>query len=139
MRYILFFLFFASANIVIGQQESLNLKISNIQEAKGQIIVSIFKNATDFPVAGKEFKKVIIDVENIPAESQSIHLPKGEYAIALLHDENEDGECNYNMIGIPKEGYGFSQNFKPLFSIPSFDDTKFELDGDQTMVINLIH
>lgn len=139
MRFLLAILFISSTTFISAQEESLYLTISNIKKAKGQIIVSIYKTAEDFPKEGKEFKKVIIDVKSIPSEIQNIHLPKGEYAIALLHDENEDGECNFNMIGIPTEGYGFSQNFKPLFTVPDFDDTKFVVSGEQTMEINLIH
>lgn len=139
MRYILSILFISFSSFVFGQQESLRLKISNIKEVKGQIIVSIFKNANDFPESGKEFKKVFISIKELPHVVENINLPKGEYAIALLHDENEDGECNFNMIGIPIEGYGFSQNVKPLFSIPSFEDTKFEISGNQDLEISLIH
>ena len=66
-------------------------------------------------------------------------LPKGEYAISLYHDENSDNECNRNFLGIPKEGYGFSNNVKPKFSAPTFEDCKFSLSSDRTIDIKLIN
>lgn len=120
-------------------QTELQLKITNIHKAKGQVIVSIFNKAENFPEEGMEFKTVTIPVDHLDLKVQNIHLPKGEYAIALLHDENSDGECNFNWIGIPTEGYGFSQNVKPIISVPSFDQTKFTMDDKQSMEISLIH
>ena len=65
-------------------------------------------------------------------------LPNGEYAIALYHDVNADGICNLNLISIPKEPYGFSNNVKPVFSAPTFESTKFALNSDKTIQIDLI-
>ncbi len=124
---------------LLSGQTDLQLKITNIKEIKGQIIVNIFDKAENFPLEGKEFKTITIPVEDYSLNVQKIHLPKGEYAIALLHDENSDGECNFNWIGIPTEGYGFSQNVKPIISAPSFDETKFEMIDKHSMEISLIH
>ena len=58
------------------------------------------------------------------------NLEAGEYAFSLFHDENENNQMDSNMFGIPKEGYGFSTNFKPIISTPAFDDANFKIEGD---------
>jgi uncharacterized protein (DUF2141 family) len=51
-------------------------------------------------------------------------LRPGEYAIKALHDVNGNGDMDYNMLGLPKEPYGFSNNVMGAFGPPDFDDAK---------------
>ena len=53
-------------------------------------------------------------------------IPAGTYALVVLHDENMNGKVDTNWIGIPKEGYGFSNDAKASFSAPSFKDASFQ-------------
>jgi uncharacterized protein (DUF2141 family) len=66
------------------------------------------------------------------------NLPRGEYALAIFHDENADGICNLKLFGIPKEGFGFSNNFRPKLRAPTFKDCKVEILKDMAITINLI-
>lgn len=116
----------------------LSLTVTNFEKEKGQLIISIFDNPAAFPAKGKEVKRLYIDKINIDKTTVEIDLPEGYYAIALLHDINMDGECNFNWIGIPVEGYGFSQNVKPIISIPSFEDTMFYVGESKSIEIELI-
>jgi len=50
-----------------------------------------------------------------------LQLPPGRYAVAVLHDENSNHKLDRNLIGWPKEGFGFSNNPKVNLSAPSFD------------------
>jgi uncharacterized protein (DUF2141 family) len=56
------------------------------------------------------------------------NLPYGWYGISLYHDENRNGKMDKNMMGIPKEAYGFSNNAKGFFGKPDYKDVKFELN-----------
>ena len=53
--------------------------------------------------------------------------PKGEYAIALWHDENNDGKLNKNWLGMPTEGYGFSNNVFGAFGPPDYEECTFKI------------
>jgi uncharacterized protein (DUF2141 family) len=61
----------------------------------------------------------------------------GAYAVALLHDENNDGKANRAFLGMmPKEGYGFSRDAKVRMGPPKFSDAVFEHTGeDQQLTI----
>jgi len=62
----------------------------------------------------------------------------GEYAVALLHDENNDGKANRALGMMPKEGYGFSRDAKVRMGPPKFDDAVFEHAGeDQELTIKM--
>lgn len=51
----------------------------------------------------------------------------GDYAIALLHDENDNGKADRAMGMIPKEGYGFSRDAKVRMGPPKFKDAVFNM------------
>ncbi|MCY3875882.1 MAG: DUF2141 domain-containing protein [Rhodobacteraceae bacterium] len=48
-------------------------------------------------------------------------LPDGEYAVTAFHDENGNGELDVNVLGIPTEGYGFSNDAAGFMGPPKFD------------------
>ena len=57
-----------------------------------------------------------------------LELEPGNIGLSLLDDENKDYEMNYNFIGMPKEGFGFSNYYHKGFSMPTFDDFDFDLN-----------
>ena len=55
------------------------------------------------------------------------NVEPGRYAIALLHDENEDGKANRVLGMAPKEGYGFSRDAPVRMAPPKWDDAVFDV------------
>ena len=53
----------------------------------------------------------------------------GKYAISILDDENSNDDLD-RFLGIPTEGYGFSNNVKPLLSMPKYEELLFDLNQD---------
>jgi uncharacterized protein (DUF2141 family) len=65
-------------------------------------------------------------------------LKPGKYAFKYFHDENNNNKkMDTNVIGIPKEGYGFSNNAKGRFGPPDFKDTIFEIKNDTTIICTI--
>jgi uncharacterized protein (DUF2141 family) len=60
-------------------------------------------------------------------------LPPGTYAVQVLHDENDNGELDENFMGIPTEGYGFSNNSQVKRRV-RFDEAQFAVADDDTTV-----
>ena len=124
--------------LLFAQQSNLNIKLNGIEELKGIIQVATYNKEETFPKVDKEYRLAYFDVTSKNMEVTIDDLPNGEYAIALYHDVNSDGVCNLNLVSIPKEPYGFSNNIKPVFSAPSFKSTKFSLYSEKTIQIDLI-
>jgi uncharacterized protein (DUF2141 family) len=59
-------------------------------------------------------------------------LPAGTYAISVFHDENDDGVLNSNFVGMPREGYGFSNNYTYAMHPASFEESHFTVDDQGT-------
>ena len=129
----------ARSQVVGDQVNSCNLtvRIDNIREVKGEMQLGLYNKAENFPKVDKQYKLVIRKVTGKIFQYTFRGLPPGEYALAVFQDRNSDGKINKNILGIPKEPYGFSNNIKPHLSAPSFEKTKFLLDSDKTVSITL--
>lgn len=114
----------------------VKITVSNIKTVKGNIEIGIYNNPKSFPNKGKQYKVI---TKKVTGKKMSffIDLKEGEYSIATYHDKNSDKKCNLNFLGIPKEAYGFSKNFKPVFSKPSFKDCKIIIKENTTIHIKL--
>jgi uncharacterized protein (DUF2141 family) len=58
----------------------------------------------------------------------------GRYAIALLHDENDNGKADRALGMMPKEGFGFSRDAPVRMGPPSFDSAAFDYAGEAKAV-----
>lgn len=117
----------------------LEIDIANIKKQNGDIAIGIFNTADGFLIEGKEYKSKIVKVEGSSVHCEFRDLPGGNYAVAVFHDENRDKKLNTSFTGLPKEAYGFSNNFKPIISKPKFRDTQFGLHSDKKITIDLIN
>ncbi|MEL1265494.1 DUF2141 domain-containing protein [Pseudoxanthomonas putridarboris] len=63
-------------------------------------------------------------------------LPAGAYAVMVTHDENGNGKLDTNLIGMPVEGYGFSNN-PAVMRKPTWEEARFDVATDQAIDIAL--
>lgn len=110
-------------------QTKLQVTVTNIKGQKGNIIVGIFDSDENFlkkPMDGKMIKatgdSVTVVFEN---------LKPGKYAISVLHDANKNQDLDKNKLGLPKEGFGFSNNVLGAMGPPSFERAQIDLTSEQ--------
>ena len=115
----------------------LSIHISGISKIKGSLFIAIFRATDDFPVFGKQFKGIVKEVEGKSQNYTFDDLPEGEYALAIYQDENRNNILDKNLLGIPTEIYGFSNNARRNFSAPSFQEAKFKLNKDLQQTVFL--
>ncbi|MEO0339347.1 MAG: DUF2141 domain-containing protein [Bacteroidota bacterium] len=113
---------------------TLQISVENIKVAEGMIWVGLYRSEEDFLI--KE-KAILVGI-NVEKEGQmKITMPNldyGEYAMAIFHDLNNNGEMDRNLVGIPSEPFAFSQKLKSKFKIPKFEDVKFTFEQDQQVL-----
>ncbi|TDE11947.1 DUF2141 domain-containing protein [Dyadobacter psychrotolerans] len=105
---------------------TLKVEIGNLKSSKGKLLIGIYKPGGKF-TDGKPVESKIIEVNSKSNQLATFALEPGRYAIALYHDLNGNGVMDKNFVGIPKEPYGFSKDFRPKLSAPSFEDCAFDL------------
>lgn len=107
-----------------GQSQPIGMTLDGLRSAKGQILVCVTRTAAFFPDCTKDPEKRHFAV---PVKSGPISLGAlvpGDYAIAIIHDENGNGKLD-TFAGIPREGVGFSRNPVLRFGAPSFKSARF--------------
>ena len=106
----------------------LRVQLTGIDKAKGQILVALYDRETAFLNTQKAHSLKVLPVDNKGTLSLSLGaLPTGEYALACFHDLNNNGKLDKNLLGVPTEPYGFSNNTRPKFRAPSWEEAKFVL------------
>ena len=116
---------------------SLSINISGIKEIKGDLYIAIFRPIDSFPVFGRQFKGLVKQVKGTSQIITFDELPPGIYSIAVYHDINKNNVLDKNLLGIPTEIYGFSNNARRTFSAPSFQEAMVILNKDMKISIQL--
>jgi uncharacterized protein (DUF2141 family) len=116
-------LFMAPAAFLCAQS-SLTVEIVNLENNKGVVIVDIV-DQNEESVTDQSSK--IVDKKCTMAFKD---LKNGMYAIRFFHDENSNEELDMNFLGIPKEGFGFSNDAMGQFGPKDFSEWLFEVSGD---------
>lgn len=100
----------------------------------GVMQVEVFASASAFLDHRQAFRVGIAPIHAGQSTLTLTGLPAGVYAVAIAHDENHNGVIDTNWLGIPKEGFGFSNNAMGWVGPPSFGKASFRHRGDQTQV-----
>jgi uncharacterized protein (DUF2141 family) len=106
---------------------AIEAHVVGLRNNHGQVICTLFTPSDKFPDHSHKGMTMAVPIQNEHAICHFKDLPYGNYAIVAFHDENHDGEFNQNWLGMPKEGFGFSDNPGTLRK-PVFNDAKFTVD-----------
>ena len=109
---------------------SLDIEITDLKSNKGMINVLISDESKN-EIASATF----IKVKGLKAEVSFDSIHPGRYAIQFYHDENQNGKLDLNLIGIPKESYGSSNDVKPVFGPPKFEKMLFNLTENKKVIM----
>lgn len=133
----IFFTCSFAANALIAQQSgTIIAKVIAFRNSDGQIQLSLYDKAKGFP----NDRSIIMLTRQLEITNSSVmevkfeNVPFGTYAIAGHHDENFSGDMEYNWIGMPLEGYCFSNDARPILSPPSFAKAKFTLNTPKKVI-----
>ncbi|MEP3052016.1 MAG: DUF2141 domain-containing protein [Erythrobacter sp.] len=122
-----------------AQAGEIVITITNMRSQEGVVRAcmttqeSVFPKCRDDPAA---YRTVV--PANSSATIRFNNVEPGNYAIALLHDENDNGKADRALGMMPTEGFGFSRDARVRFGPPKFRDAVFEHGmDDQELVIRM--
>jgi len=134
---------FASLPALAFAQSScpgIHVEILKIRNNTGTVACALFESPDGFPLEYLHYATniVVVRVRETQARCVFSDIRSGSYALAVIHDENMNGNLDTNRLGIPVEGYGFSRNASALLGTPSFSAASFPYDGKNLEItINL--
>jgi len=65
------------------------------------------------------------------------NVSAGTYAISVMHDENDNQKLDKNFFGVPTEGYGVSNNHTHAMSSPTWEESKFTVEGGKNLGLGI--
>ena len=136
-RYVLF-IFLCLPTLVAAAD--LHVTINNVTSLKGRVVVAVFPlaAASDFPKEGSHSMGAKVKPTSSAVVSAVFNnVAVGEYAIAIYHDENNNGKLDTNFLGVPKEPFGFSNNARALLGPPKFSAAAFIVDNSEPQIITI--
>ncbi|MDH4100443.1 MAG: DUF2141 domain-containing protein [Nitrospirota bacterium] len=106
------------------------VEISGFRNDQGKAKVCLFNNEKGFPLRPEDaYQVVLADISGQRSRAEFKKMPRGAYAVGVLHDENSNGRMDTNTLGMPMEGVGTSNNPKSFFGPPGFEDARLTVDG----------
>jgi len=133
LRVVLFGLFLNITLTSLGQ--NIEVTVRGIKNDNGNLMIGLFNSE-------KTFTKKVFRAESPKAIKGKLkvifkNVPAGDYAISVFHDENGNEKIDTNIVGMPKEGFGFSNDAMGTFGPPSFEKAKVVVPKVKSIVIKL--
>ncbi len=121
------FCMLAAKPLISFGQITLTIEVTGLRNNNGLIILQLVdENQKDV----KSQKGVI---KNNKCTIIFDDLKSAKYAFRYFHDENKNNKLDTKWLGIPVEGFGFSNNAKGKFGPPAFEKWIFDLKGNITL------
>jgi uncharacterized protein (DUF2141 family) len=116
---------------------SLVVNVSGMKNGNGKINFALYNSASSFNQPNQAYKEIFLNAvpNNITFTLDS--LPAGEYSFAVFHDENNNLEIDQNWLGIPSEGFAFSNNAMGSFGPPTYTQAKFTISEKSILTQNV--
>ena len=114
---------------------TLTITISGIESTQGIIAVEVLRGETQFQGEGSTASMLLPAAT--PELTVQLPLPAGEYAVRVMHDKDSNGELKTNMLGMPTEPWGMSNDAMGKFGPPKWEDARFTLENAATQTITL--
>ena len=120
----------------LSAQSTLYVTVNGIKAQEGTIMIALHSTHETFPNDEPMITKMVAaDAINISFSIEN--LSAGEYAISLYHDVNDNEELDTNIMGIPKEPFGFSNDVMGTFGAPSFKKSTIVIPDQGTKKISI--
>lgn len=141
MKYLCFAVAIAASATFGGAATAMAAPLTVITEglrnSQGQLAVAVFASAQGFPKEeDKAAKRMFVPIQGSSSEASIVipDLPAGTYAVAVFHDSDKSGKLETSFFGVPRKGYGFSNNIVPSMRSASFEEAAFSLPPSGTII-----
>ena len=100
---------------------TVTVEVTGLRTNRGMILVCMMRDRSHFPNCDGDPTALSRSVRATSSTIEFRDVPRGEYAIAVFHDENGNRKLD-TFLGVPREGFGFSRNPKMHFRAPRFNE-----------------
>lgn len=125
----------AAADAGCNGPTRLIVDVVGMRDARGEIAVTVYPDsAKAFLAKGGKLARQRVPTAS-PTTEACFALPApGIYAVAIYHDENGDHAFGRNLLGLPLEGFGFSNDAPTPIGLPEFSQVRFKAGSGDTVI-----
>jgi len=118
---------------------TISVNVGPLRNSKGSLGCRLHASADGFPQTGSKLVSRRVKITGTSARCVFENVAPGTYAVVVLHDENDNRQCDKNLLGIPVEGYGASNNRTHAMSAPTWQESKFVVEAgkERALAISL--
>ena len=123
-----------------SQNPRIMVHVVGARSGKGEVAVTLYGSQPDrFLASGGSIARQRVPLNGATQLGACFAISgPGLYAVSIYHDENADHHFNRSLLGLPEEGYGFSNDAPTSVGLPSFDSVRFTVPpGESRMTIRL--
>jgi len=114
---------------------TIHVVAKGLEHSEGQVLVALYASADGFPNdTEKALQNGIATIDSAEATFTFTEVPRGSYAVSVLHDEDGNGAMKTQSFGRPAEGWGVSNDAKGSFGPPKFKNAAFEAMQDSVSI-----
>lgn len=117
---------------------TITVTVDGLRNQNGYVAVALHDGESEFP-DGEPYQAQYVEAGKGSVEVVFKDVPAGQYAIAVMHDENGNEDMDFNEYGMPLEGFGFSNEAKAEMGPPGFDEAMFKAEEDTEEYIELMY
>ncbi len=117
------------ATATMATAAELRVDVTGLRSGSGEVHLAVFATPATFPRGDAMLAEAIVRAEAAGVHWVFSGLKPGTYALAVYHDENENREFDRGFLGIPLEGFGFSNDAPIFFGPPDFADAAVTVPG----------
>ncbi|HTT75407.1 MAG TPA: DUF2141 domain-containing protein [Candidatus Binataceae bacterium] len=135
----------APAGVLAHAQENpgkgvIKIRVTGLRNDKGRTVCTLCSSPEGYPSDCKKQEITSVPIHHDKADCIFPNKAPGSYAATVFHDEDLSGKFKRNFIGIPQEGFGFSNNYRPTVRAPTWKEAAFGFPGgEETITINIIN
>ena len=115
---------------------TLQLEVLEFRNTRGTLNCRLFTKAADFP-DGEGIMTVRTPIAGRTSNCTFSNIDPGTYAIAVVHDENGNGQLDKNFVGVPSEGYGVSNNKTYALSAPKWNESAVVISAGESKALQV--
>jgi uncharacterized protein (DUF2141 family) len=122
----------------LGAAAELVVRVGGLAEPLGRVGCSLFAGASGFPLDSAQARVQWHAADAKGVVCRYADLPAGSYAVSIVHDRNGNQRVDTNLVGLPTEPWGVSNNVRPSLRAPRFDEAAFKVPADERDLLVLI-
>ncbi|HEY3252865.1 MAG TPA: DUF2141 domain-containing protein [Polyangiaceae bacterium] len=131
-----------SSSAVAQAESSANtstiaLNVGPFRSSNGSLACRLYASAAGFPRTSAGTLSQRVKITGSAARCVFENVAPGTYAVAVLHDENDNRQCDRNRLGMPLEGYGVSNNHTYAMSAPTWQESKFVVEAGKERALSI--